>query len=49
MRDSITGAMNRERRVVLQLLLYAIRQRPCHGSIETAFRDWPPSFRQAAA
>jgi hypothetical protein len=40
--------MNSERRVVLQLLLYAARQRLCHGSIETVFRDWYASFRQAA-
>ena len=49
MRDAITRARNGERSVMLQLLLYDVKQRLWHGSIEAAFRDWYLSFRQAAA
>ncbi len=34
MRDSLAAAKNVERRVMLQLLLYGVTQRLCHGNVE---------------
>ena len=44
MRDSIAAAKNEERRVVLQLLLYGVKQRLWHDHIEGALEYFERVF-----
>jgi hypothetical protein len=38
-RDSLAAAKNGERRVVLQLLLYGVKSRLCHGNVEATLEQ----------